>query len=57
MPDHVHFDLGAKPPVVRCVVCKGERPLVLPMKLSDATATMERFTNLHRNCEKKEQPQ
>ena len=52
MSEATTFDLGAKPPVLRCVRCGAAQPVILPMKLSDVTSVMDTFNNAHAKCEK-----
>ena len=47
------FDLGVKPPTMRCTVCGVAQPVVLPMKLSEVTYTLDKFNQKHAKCEKR----
>lgn len=52
--DHVQFDLGAKPPVLRCARCGAAHPVPLPIKLNDMTDVMDTFTAKHAKCSERD---
>ena len=49
----VAIDFGQKPPVFRCTICGAEKTVILPMKLSDVTDTLDTFIATHSKCEEK----
>jgi hypothetical protein len=51
MSDRSTLDFKSSPPVLRCWGCGATQPVVLPMKLSEVGAALDKFKSDHKHCE------